>query len=492
MSKSIVEAILKHGQNRPDKVAVICDEQHISYKELAQAIIGTCNYIKELGVQPNDRVIINAEPEANYIIGYFAIHLLGAVAVPVEKNITYEMLEIINETIDAKLRLITDAESKGIKDALDLKSCIKSTKCEEYQLPLPDNMADILYTTGTTGKSKGVVLNHNNLVATAENIINGIGILEDDVEMVPVPLNHAYGIGKMRALLFKGSTIVLQNGFASLKTIMEKLEKNNCTAISCVPASIKLLYQQSRGRLDLVFGKLRYMEIGTASMDVAMKKEILRLLPNTKICIAYGSTESPRVVYMKLDLEHLLSIGQAACHATIKIVDDYDQVIESSRENVGRLICAGPMNMQGYWRDSNLTKTILKDGWIYTNDIGYMDEEGFIYLLGRKNDVINMGGEKISPSEIENAIIQFKQIQDCACIPVKDPKNVLGEVPVVYYVPEEQDEVDLNELKQFLVKIIGQHKMPVEFIMIEAIPVNYMGKVNKKELVERWRNKNEK
>ena len=175
-------------------------------------------------------------------------------------------------------------------------------------------------------------------------------------------------------------------------------------------------------------------------------------------------------------------IGKPAVNAEFIVVDENRQPISSSEENLGFLASSGPINMKGYWKAPELTAETMADGYIYTKDLGYIDEEGFIYMLGRKDDVINYGGIKISPEEIESIVIKYPLITDCACVPVKDP--LTGQAPKLFIVLSDADAYEPKELKNFLVQNLDASKQPKYIEVIHEIPRTFNGKIQRKKLIE--------
>lgn len=331
-----------------------------------------------------------------------------------------------------------------------------------------------------------MVLTHRNLLGGARNIICGSGKDKEDIELVTPPLNHAYGFGTVRAMLLAGGMAVVQNGCSSLKQLNDNLVKYHCKSLILVPAALKMLYKQLGSKLPMLLGKLDYIELGSSLLETKYKKLFLELLPNTRLCINYGATESSRTVYNNITArpDKLESIGKPMDGVKIKIVDELDQPVKSSRTNPGRLAFCGAMNMKEYYHAPELTAEVLRDGWFYTNDIAWVDEENYIYLLGRANDVINIGGEKVSAFEIENALVKLTGIKACACILGKDKEGILGEIPVVYYNAVEG--VTEGQIRVHMEQELEVYKLPKYYCKISKIPQNYMGKTDKKRLLDLW------
>lgn len=180
------------------------------------------------------------------------------------------------------------------------------------------------------------------------------------------------------------------------------------------------------------------------------------------------------------------AIGKAVENVSISIVDEERKVIHSSKQNFGHLAIHGDMNMIGYYDDPLMTKQVLENGIFYSEDLGYMDENGYIYLVGRNNDVINTGGEKVSPLEIENAALEYDGVQECACIGVRDPKEILEYVPILFIVKELDKNFRISMLLKHLEECLENYKVPYKVIEVEEIPKNQIGKIDRGKLQSLW------
>ena len=485
MSTRFIEQVLKNSLLYPDKPALITPTGQITYRCLAEHIKSAACWLQEQGVKQADRIMLQAGASVVYVTNYLAVQYLGAVVIPVDRNAVVDTVLHIHEELSASLFL---GESEGFKFLSfyrDGKEAWNYHNFNEVPLyhPQSDNeLSDLLFTTGTTGKSKGVMLSHRAILGSISNVRNGAGMTSEDVLLIPVPLNHSFGLRELRTALYLGASVVLMNGFAFAAALKKSIKENHCTCMTCVPAAIRVLYQQSKGKLHDILGELRYIEFCTAPLDLAMKQILLEQLPDTVLFNSYGSTESAGAIYLNFskDREKLLSIGRTAAGVQVNVLDELNHPIPNpTREHPGRLAVSGPMNMTGYWDAPDLTKETLQDGWVYTNDIAYLDEDGFIYLLGRANDVINVGGKKVSPVELENAAILYP-LKECCCMAAEDPKGILGSVPVLFVVSDTP--VNTAELKDFLSQKLESYKLPAAIIQLEEIPKNYMGKTDRNAL----------
>lgn len=485
MFDSVVEAIAYHAEHTGDQVAIITEGSRICYEELWRQIQQYAAVLSKRGIMGGDRVVLAADCSDVFVAAYFAVHWLGAICVVVGKKST--LLTISNQMhkLSPKLVLLHQEEQgANIYDILYTDS--EGVAKKGFT---PDSLADILFTTGTTGEPKGVMLSHRNEVAGALNVISGGEMVKEDRNLLTMPLHHAFGLTTLRAVLYKGGTAVLQDGVASLKKIHHNIYQNHCNCVYMVPSALRVLYFQTGQRLDLLLGAVEKIEFCTAPLDKKMRLILMEQLKGVRLYNSYGATESARTVYMRLDEneDRMTSIGQAVENVLIWIVDDERRVVDSSREHFGHLAIRGAMNMIGYYDDPKMTERVLTEDVFYSEDLGYMDEEGYIYLLGRDNDVINIGGEKVSPFEIENIALDCEGVQECACVGVKDPQDILGDVSILYVVEETGTNLDVERLQSFLKVHLEAYKVPYEIIVLKEIPKNHMGKIDRNKLSNLWR-----
>lgn len=489
------------SQTQPDKLAVAFKKEQLTYAGLYKKILGISALLKKEGILPGDAVCFSAVSKPEMVATYLAIHFCGAVAVFLDKNSTPENMVAICQEAGAKL-LLTDKPMKEFVESCNLRSLREFYQQAEEQdvsslvahTPAREELADLLFTTGTTGKPKGVMLTYWNVYHILKNTVDGIGILPEDRVLLPLPLNHSFALRVLRAILYQGGTVVLQNGFTFAKEVENNVAMYDCSAMAAVPASYEVMRGQMQDKFAEVLGKMRYIEFSAGSLSVRQRREIVTLLPNTVIHNTWGSSESGGAIFCNVtevakDERRIGSLGRPLPCVEAKIINPEGQTIESNAANPGRMALKGDMQMSGYWKRSDLTQTTLVDGWLLTGDMAYIDEDGFIFMLGRADDIINVGGEKVSPIEVENLAGQYQQIRECACIGVEDPDGVLGQVPILFVVTNPGYTEDA--LVKFLLAKGERYKLPKKFIQIEALPRNKMQKVDRGALKKLWDNQDQ-
>lgn len=496
---TLVKRIRELASVQPDKLAVAFKKEQLTYAELNKKICGICAVLKELGVEKGDRVCFSAVSKPEMVAIYLGVQCLGAVAVFVDKNGTPENIASIYDEAESKI-LLSDkpmGEYAQTRKVVSLREVYAQADMyvsaeSEYHLPDEDDLAEILFTTGTTGKPKGVMLTYKSVYHILANTIQGIGILETDRVLLPLPLNHSFALRVLRAVLYKGATVVLQNGFTFAKEVENNIGLYRCNAMAAVPASYEVMRGQMQDEFVRVLENMRYIEFGAGSLTARQRMEITSLLPQTTIYNTWGSSETGGAIFCNVTevvkkSEKITSLGKVLPHTAVGMLDSDGNFMESSVSNPGRMALKGDMKMAGYWNNSDLTEETIRGEWILTSDMAYVDEDGYVFMLGRADDIINVGGEKVSPLEVENILGQYEAIKECACIGVDDPDGVLGQIPVLFVVTKAG--YTEEQLQKFLTTKMERYKFPRRYIVVESIPRNRMQKIDRKELKQMWENK---
>jgi len=495
---TLVKRIEQHAKQQPDIIAVIFKKEQVTYAELWQKIVCVGSTLHGMGIQRGDRVVFTATSKPESVAVYLGIQYCGAISIYADKSGTAESIAAICSDVEAKL-LLTDKPMKEYAQALCIRSLKEIYQAEdaqqtlEYVMPGADDIAEMLFTTGTTGKPKGVMLSYKAIQNIVLNNIQGVGIQATDRILVPLPLHHSLALRELRSGLYLGAVVVLQNGFTFAKELETNIVTYGCTALVSVPASMETIRMQMQDKFAEILGKLRYIEVGAGSLSIAQRKKLTEMLPNTIIHNTWGSSETGGALFLNVSEEtqhptHIESIGKPLSHIEVRTLDAEGQPFVSSKLFPGRLTLKGDMQMSGYWQREEQTKDALRDGWLVTNDMVYQDEDGYVYMLGRADDIINVGGEKVSPIEIENVACQQEHIRECACIGVSDPEGVLGQVPVLFVVPR-SNQYSESELHKYLAGKMEKTKLPQHYVVIEELPRNRMLKIDRKKLRELWENR---
>ena len=480
---TIEEHIFQNSINQPNHIALIAGDEKVTYAQLwERCLLAATNVKRKYGLKQGDRIILSASANIDFIYAYFGIHMAGGVCVPIDPDTNETRYAVIKQSTTpvctmGVLHKVEGTTTIPLNDVL--------TPCdniEPYQQPDSEQLADVLFTTGTTGAPKGVALNHRNLAAAALNINTFIKNTTEDVELLALPVSHSFGLGRVRCVLSIGGTLVLLGTFASMKKFFGLMEQHHCTGFGMVPASWAYIKKMSGEHIGKFANQLHYIEIGSSFMPIPEKELLCRLLPNTRICMHYGLTEASRSAFMEFHSEHgqLNTAGKASPNVDVKIFDGEGNELPIGTE--GEVCVNGNHVTCSYWNET--PEKFAKDffnGYFRTGDCGYLDADGYIHLKSRIKEMINVGGKKVSPMEVEDILNTIPGITDCACVAMPDPEGVMGELVKAFIVCDDASLTDAAIIEALKPKL-EVYKLPAAIELIDAIPKTASGKVQRLKL----------
>lgn len=469
----LLKAVMLNCEKQAQKTAIVMNGKEVSYEELGRNIRKAATILKNMGMHTGDRIVLSAHKDIEYIYLYFASHILGVTNVIVDAESNDERLQYIENKVNPTCCFGYKSNQFTSKtfDELPIEHAEELTS-EQAELREGD-IAEILFTTGTTGAPKGVCLSYYNIFSSASNINEYIGNQVDDIELLGLPICHSFGMGRIRCNLIKGSTLIILSNFANVRAFLKAIEQYHVTGFGVVPAAWAYIRKMSGTRIAKYADQIRYIEIGSAAMPIDTKKEMRGMFPNTHICMHYGLTEASRNCFQDFhDFSHLDSIGKPVCDKVdVKIFSEVG--IEVPNGEKGELCIKGNMVLSHYLEDSD-TKNAFFGEYFRTGDCGYKNADGYIYLLGREKELINVGGKKVSPMEVEDAIMALG-VGDCVCVPMKDDAGIMGEL-VFCYILKDSTEMTFEEIAEKLQDKLEVYKRPVAYDWIDKIPMTSSGK----------------
>lgn len=469
----LLQSVFHHAEIVPDKTAIVVGNIEVSYSLLALNARKAASLLDGLGLRPSDRIILSAHKDIEFIYLYLGAHILGVTNVIVDAESNKERLNYIEDKTNplwcfgyesSKHRSMQFAE-------IDIEALQPySGVSDNYSV---DDIAEVLFTTGTTGAPKGVCLSYGNIAGSASNINSFIKNEATDIEVLGLPICHSFGLGRIRCNLMMGATIVILGSFANVRLFFKTIERYHATGFGVVPAAWAYIRKISGTRIGKYASQIKYIEIGSAAMPLETKKEMLNLFPNTRICMHYGLTEASRNCFQEFhDIEHLDSIGKPVCeNVDVQIFSPEGSVLPDGEK--GELCVKGNMVLSRYLEEKD-NKNAFYDEYFRTGDCGYRTDEGYIYLLGREKELINVGGKKVSPMEVEDAIIALG-VGDCVCVPMKDPDGIMGEL-VKCYILKDSTTLSFEQIAEQLSTKLEHYKLPVVYEWIDSIPQTASGK----------------
>jgi fatty-acyl-CoA synthase len=513
------DTLRKALKSYPQKQAIVCGERRWTYQEFYKRINRLSHGLNGFGVRKDDKVAILHPNCHTFLEAYYAIPQIGAISVPINYRLSPREIAFILKDSDSKI-LIADSmfkdqvdpirkEIRGVhrilwtgglrefNDSIDLsyEKVLQQADFDVLTDPLIDDedIAQIYYTSGTTGRPKGVTLSHKNVTTHALGTIAEIHITDADVWMHVAPLFHLADAWATWAVTWVGGTHVLVREFDP-KVVLETIEREKATLTNLIPTMLNLMVNHSGvGRFD--YSSLRVLLSGGAPIA----PEVVRKIVETFRCDyiqTYGMTETSPYLTLSILKEHLKKLpdeeqlryksktGKEFIGVELKVVDEQGKEIKKDEKEVGEIIVKGDIVTKGYWKLPEETKKSIKEGWLYTGDMAVIDGEGYVTIVDRKKDMILTGGENVYSTEVENVLYMHPAILECAVIGIPDQK--WGEAVKGFVVLKSGREAGEQEIIQFCKERMAHYKAPKSIDFVEALPRTGSGKIHKKDLRDKY------
>jgi long-chain acyl-CoA synthetase len=472
----------------------------LTYKDLNDRVNQLAHFLLEKGINKTDRAAILLRNSLEFIISYFAIAKIGAIAVPLNVMLTFEELDFIIQDAKASA-LITSASFKETSDELVAridslqfkleienfeKDCFQSGDVSEPNIECADNdIATLIYTSGTTGSPKGVMLTHDNLLSNARACLKRVRVTQKDRFSCLLLLYHSFTLTTCVLVPFyAGATSVVIKSLKNFKDVFRQIIKAKVTVLIAIPPIYRILSEAKTPFLltAFPFSKLLNPIKACVSGGEALPLNIMRRFEKKfgiPLIEGYGLTEaSPVVALSTVRKKKAGSVGRPLKKLGIKIVDDNGN--EMPVGGIGEIIIKGPSVMKGYYDKPDETMAILKDGWLYSGDLGKLDEDGFLYIAGRKKDLIISKGLNIYPKEVEDALYTFAKIKEAAVVGKRLEDG--DEIPVAYIVLKEGESAKEEEIHEYLKHLLAHYKIPRRMEFRKELPKTPTGKILKRFL----------
>jgi long-chain acyl-CoA synthetase len=485
--QSVEYNVFQWAKTTPEKIAIYHKSERISYSQLASNILKIAQSLSIThSIKKGDIIFLIADKTPNFIYNYFALHLHGAIAVMIDPEITAQRFDMIKSRTQPRYIFGNPTKAIPKEYVSEMTSIVDSddTRISFDEVVFPDlqDKADILFTTGTTGAPKGIYLTNGNIAAAVRNINSFIQNSETDIELLALPISHSFGLGRIRCVLSAGGAIVFTNGFTNIKGFFRIIEELSVTGLAFVPSAWAYIKKMSANRMGNYAHQLKYIEIGSEYMSVADKMQLSELLPYTRICMHYGLTEASRSLFLNFgnDYQNLDTLGKASPNVEVEIVGELGEPLD---ENCEGEICIKGDHVAGlhFGFSEEEVKDFFWKNYIRTGDYGIKLESGYFKIVGRKKEMINVGGKKVSPIEIEEVLNTIGGIKASACVGIPDPNGVLGEVVKAFLVGDALL-CDMTEIKKKITMSLETYKWPVEYVWIDDIPKTESGKIKRLEL----------
>lgn len=471
---------------------MIAGERSITYAELDGRVDVAASELREVGVGRGDRVAIVMPNSLEMVVAIYATLRVGAAISPVSPGITESKLERILVDVGASA-VVCDGDRRGLVDAAipgsavvvdDLADRAGEPGFPATQMIAPD-LAAVIYTSGSTGEPKGVTLTHGNMSFVADSIIESLAMEESDRVLCVLPLFFGYGLYQLLTCVRIGATLVLEPGFGAAGRIVQVLEEKRITGLAAVPTIFQLLLSL-RGIAERPLPDLRFLTNAGAGLPVPTVRAVRDAFPNARLYLMYGQTECQRVCCLppeEVDSSPS-SVGLPIPGTEAWVEDEAGAV--AAPGVVGELMVRGPHVMQGYWGNEEATAMRLRSGrwpWeriLATGDLFRTDDEGFLYFVSRRDDIIKSRGQKVAPREVEDVLHAFPGVKDVAVVGV--PDRLLGEAVHAHVAPAPGIELDPAELRRHCAASLEAHMVPREVVIHDELPRIGSGKIDRRKL----------
>lgn len=468
-----------------EKDFLLGSKETISFRKLNDDGLKIASYLKET-IGDNQNVILISPNSVFFLAAYLGIIKSGNTCIPLNFTIEQSNLDYILNTTESSTVFI----AKGLKRKLEFNSdihlidedesllIIESQKIVDFSSYFDQNqVAEIIFTSGSTGEPKGVMISHKNIIANTNSIIDYLKLSSKDIMSVVLPFFYCYGLSLLHTHLKVGGSIVLNNSFIFLGSVINDLKKYKCTGFAGVPSHFQILLKKSQTFKKTEFPDLRYVTQAGGKLHTVFIDEFINAFPEKDFYVMYGQTEATaRLSYLPPELVRTKtsSIGKAIPGVELKVVNDKGKKVSLNEE--GELLAKGDNIMLGYYKDEEETNKVLKGGWLHTGDMARIDEDGFIYLVARKKEILKVGGKRVSPKEIEAVILSVPEVVDCTISGVED--EILGEaIEATIVLNSKLDEEEIKEkIFHTCSKKLSLYKIPKKLVFETTIKMSSTGK----------------
>ncbi len=501
---NLYEVISYQAQKSKRKVALFVDDEKITYAEILEKVDKLAGFLTHKGINEGDKVALFLRNSPEFIYTIFAISKIGAIAVPVNTFLKEEELDYILQDSGVKLLVASQIHENVVnKNSVcqnilwegeitdeNVVSFEQVNNCEasvEHISRSLDDCAIIIYTSGTTGKPKGAMLSNKNVLSNMEYSQKLMDVKAKDRVIVFLPMFHSFTFTAGVAMpLFVGASMVIIKSLQPFSNIFKQTLTKRVTLFFGIPDVYNALAKAKLPWYFLWFNSVRAFISGAAALQPKTLDAMSKKFKRAKLLEGYGLSEaSPVVCVNTMKKQKAGSVGTAMYGHEMKIVDK--DMNEQESGTIGDIIVKGENVMIGYLNLPEATAETIVNGWLLTGDMGYMDEEGFLFIVDRKKDLIISKGINIYPRGVEEVIDSFKGVKASAVIGIFDEKS--GEIPVAYIeLDEECETLDEKGLKAYMREKLANYKIPKQLHIIDELPKNATGKILKRELKEKLKN----
>lgn len=466
-----------------EKSLLLGPKENISYRSVYQDVVKLSFYFQSK-IGKDKKILLVSPNNSLFIKSYLGIIKSGNICVPLNPAIEQTNLEFIAEKTNASLSIVAASISNKLTfrnmviSEIELNSIIEEQEIrEDIKGDFNENqIAEIIFTSGSTSIPKGVMLSHKNLIANTNSIIQYLELTEKDIIQVVLPFFYCYGLSLLHTHIRVGGQLLLNNNFIFLGSTIDNFNKYKCTGFAGVPSHFQILLRKTELFRKTEFPTLRYVTQAGGKLPNVFITEFHESFPKIKFFVMYGQTEATaRLSYLPPELltKKIGSLGKGIPGVELKVVNSNGDTISTGE--TGEIIARGDNIMSGYFEDETETSNTLKNGWLYTGDLATIDEEGYIYLTARKKEILKVGGQRVSPKEIEEVIDLIPGVVDCTIEGMQD--DLMGEaIKSIIIINELGKNLTAEIVQKFCSERLSHHKIPTVIEFRERMEINSTGK----------------
>ncbi len=490
---NISEVILGTGNDA--KPALIHGQTVVSYGELRDAVTRLASGLLQSGLTKGDRVGLWSENGAFFVTSYLAIMRAGLVVVPLPPDLSAPGLQRIVTQTRMKRIFVSKRHANRLRawtEPLNLSLHVETAlgelaidrKAEFQPVDAARDIAALMFTSGSTGVPKGVMVSHRNIACNTRDIASYLGLTAEDTVMAVLPFHYCYGASLLHSHLSVGGTVVINNDFTFPETVLQDMLARNCTGFAGVPSTYQILLRKSRF-MQIQFPSLRWLQQAGGKLPNPYIEQIRTAFPNVRFFTMYGQTEATaRLSYLPPEYlqSKLGSIGRGLNSTRLEVLTAEGRSVQPGTDEIGEIVASGENITLGYWEDAEETARYFKNGKLHTGDLARVDAEGFIFVVEREREFIKSGGKRVSAKEVEDVIAEMPEIVEVAVVGM--PHDVLGEGIRACIIPSGTSKLAPVDVANFCKKRLPPFKVPQRIDFIKSMPHNNAGKVIKGRLKE--------